>query len=368
MPALLTLPYEIRDAILVTVLFSSRPAPPDVATAALRRIEPLPRDQSRYAAWPFGLRHTRFERTDYICNAYPLLLVNKQLSTETKSAVSRLTLTGLSYQLDVMFVHEHELWPTWLCIPSLAEQVDHVDVTFRIFEPNSNPDSRSAFLPGDGSPPQIYWCFYFLLEHFLLRGPLCPNHMETPKRNDTRQVSVRTINLNFAAGNAHLLSPTEGEFSYNSWWECQQRVRFGRNRQQDAEEPPKYIMRPEWLAEIVARQFLSLLSMGYHTAAYGAMIHERVGSVRFSVNGELQREIDIGARLASLSFGPDAGQTSYTTQTFGNLRGEDRLRAFWRWKERTVRKRKERGLPVPDSVVMPTPQELSRLQQAIPAE
>jgi hypothetical protein len=76
MPSLLIIPHEIRDAILETVLLSSRPAPPDVATAAQYRLEPVPRDQSQYAAWAYGPSHTRFERSDYVSNAYPLLLVN----------------------------------------------------------------------------------------------------------------------------------------------------------------------------------------------------------------------------------------------------------------------------------------------------
>lgn len=358
MPSLLTIPHEIRDAILETVLLSSRPAPPDVATAAQHRLEPVPRDRLQYAAWGYGSSHTRFERSDYVSNAYPLLLVNQQLSAETKSAVSRLTLAGLSYKLDVMFVQERELWPTWLCIPSLAQHVDYVDVTFRIFGPRT--DGTSAFAGGDGSPPQIYWCFYFLLEYFLTHGPIRPSLGATPKPNDNRQISVKTVNLNFVAGDSHLLPPTAEESYYKPRRHYQGRMPFGKEKQ--------YIIRPEWLALTINHPFLKLLSMGYHTAAYGGIIHERVGSVRFNVDGELLQEIDIGARLASLSFAPDAGHPRYTTQTFGHLSGEDRLRAFWRWKEKAVQKRKERGLSVPDSVVMPTPQELSRLQQAIHAE
>jgi hypothetical protein len=355
MPSLLTIPHEIRDAILETVLLSSRPAPPDVATAAEHRLEPLSCDRLRCAAWDYGPSHTRFERSDYVSNAYPLLLVNQQLSAETKSAVSRLTVAGLSYKLDVMFVQEREVWPTWLCIPSLAEQVDHVDVTFRIFETTRDTSDRSAFRGGNGSPPQIYWCFYFLLEHFLTHGPLCPGHGKTSKRNKNREVSVKTVNLNFVAGDTHLLPPTKEEVSYHSWWHPQRRMHFGGKRQQDDAEPPKYIIRPEWLAKTITGPFCSLLSMDYHTAAYGGMIHERMGSVRFNVDGELPWEVDIGARLASLSFAPTAGHTWYTNQTFGHVAGEDRLRAFWRWKEGAVRKRKERGLPVPDPVAMPAP-------------
>lgn len=92
------------------------------------------------------------------------------------------------------------------------------------------------------------------------------------------------------------------------------------------------------------------------------MIYERMGSIRFTVDGELLREIDIGARLSSLSFFPDPGYTWHTTRTFGHVDGKDRLRAFWCWKEEAVRKRKERGLPVPDPVVMLDSQELARLK------
>lgn len=266
MPSLLNLPHEIRDAILEIVLLSSRPAPSGVVTAAEHRLEPLSDDQLRYEAWGYGSSHTRFARSDYVSNACPLLLINHQLFAETKSVISRLASACLSYKLDVIFVDDHELWPTWLCIPSLAKQVNHVDVTLRVFDTKGDVSERDAFRGGDGSPPQIYWCFYFLLEHFLTHGPLCPDPYQTSKRTKDREVSVKTLTLNFVAENTHLLPATKDELSRSSFLRAPPRIYLESQSQQDDTEPPRSVIQPEWLAQNITHAFEILVLMDYYTA------------------------------------------------------------------------------------------------------
>jgi len=83
-------------------------------------------------------------------------------------------------------------------------------------------------------------------------------------------------------------------------------------------------------------------SMDYHTAGYGMIIYERIGTIQICVNGVLNKEFDLGKMLADLRFGEQ-------TDTFGNIwPREERLPYFWRWKKAALRKRREAGLPVID--------------------
>jgi hypothetical protein len=53
--------------------------------------------------------------------------------------------------------------------------------------------------------------------------------------------------------------------------------------------------------------------MGYHTASYGAILYERIGAVRFSMNGELYTTIDLGTMLQDM-------EKTHEGDTFGIFR------------------------------------------------
>jgi len=155
MPSLLSLPREIRDIIIELVLSSAREAPRDFAAAEPTRstsenpgrkppyqgpfldVNPVPLAiRTRLSPWYRRLllggskaaknsttsasksnawttyactNLVRFEKPIYISNSFPLLLVNRQLSSETASALAR---QPLPYELDVVFFNDTELWPT----------------------------------------------------------------------------------------------------------------------------------------------------------------------------------------------------------------------------------------------------------------
>ena len=113
--------------------------------------------------------------------------------------MTRLFPHGMKYKLDVMFVGEKQLWPTWLQVPGFSKQVDTVDVTVRIFGRSIRP-GRSPFICGDGSPPQMVWVFYWLMEHFLNFGVANGGGVERDHHGRKIEISAKNINLDFISG------------------------------------------------------------------------------------------------------------------------------------------------------------------------
>ena len=330
---LLTIPPEIRDIIIETTLLSSRP--PDVATAALapsrqaavKTWDPHDFRNNPFLAWDYGLYNVKFakSRAYTTSNALPLLLTNHQLNAEAHSAIARLDDKVRRYELDVMVVNERELWPTWTCVPVLTRHVEQVNVTFRLYASQSHESGYYALKPGDGSPPSLLWCFYFILEHFLKRGP--GGTFGIGEKD--KEICVKVINVAFAAGEGQQILQERP-----SWQRVYKGAKVGTGR----------IMQPLWIAQMISDPLSSLLCMNYHTAEYGAILHERVGTIRVSVAGELLIELNIARVLAELAW-YDAGST------FGHIPREKRLSVFWKWKKDAVKLRYERGLPVEENNV-----------------
>ncbi|KAF2801804.1 uncharacterized protein BDZ99DRAFT_469329 [Mytilinidion resinicola] len=317
MSPLLSLPRELRDTIIDRVLSSARLAPPTISSAESNRCAPPsyegPQDPG-FDSWPYGQSHVRFEQPAYISNSYPLFLTNHQLAAETASALRRLS---LPYELDVMQVDEAELWPTWLSVPVLTSKLDVVNVTFRA---TGFAKKRSMWKRGCGAPPYMLWCFYYLLEHVLKRGPVG----KTSASWD-REVSIKTLNLNFV-GNNHV-SPGDPSDSRD--------IKYTYSADPD-ENTNNMDLRPEWVADFLDSELWGLLGMGNSGAAYGKILHERVGSIQFMVNGETKENLNLTNILHELN-------PTSKHDTFGHVAPEERLSAFWKWKEETARKRMELG-------------------------
>jgi hypothetical protein len=270
----------------------------------------------------------------------------------------------MKYKLDVMFVNEQQLWPTWLQVPRFSKQVDTVDVTVRIFGRNASRGT-SAFICGDGSPPQIAWVFYWLLEHFLDFGVANAAGFEEgqPHRSEI-EVSVKNIVLNFVSGESDVV-PANTEDLEAKWW-ARQRLRWFERFEEPQSQSDEALlsdgqplrMHPKWLAQFVGRDIASLPRMGYHNAAYGAIVHERIGCVKVYSEGELVNEVNPGAILAAMVEKPVQGSDWHSTGTFGNLGGDCRLLTFWNWKYQTVRQRQRLGLPLVGPILWPTLDEL----------
>jgi hypothetical protein len=328
MPSLLNLPRELRDHIIELVLITELSPPAGPSSAASQNRTAI--QDVKQAAWDYGPTHVMYEaQPDYVTTSLPLLLVNRQLSAETKAALQRLPLT---YGLDVMFVNEQELLPTWLCVPALSDRVDHVVATFRAFN-TADAKGRSGFMGGDGGPPEILWCFYSLLERFLKCGPVGDQGKpDSPDRN----ITIQVLTLDFVTPpDINTLDTTPEKLDY---W------RYTRRRRErirsSANGLPMSVVRPEWLAEFIMRDIYGLLAMGYHTAAYGGILYERIGVIRICVDGNLKAEMELGEILPTM-------RREDPSHTFGHIYPHElRLPAFYEWKKRALEKRREAGLPV----------------------
>jgi hypothetical protein len=119
MPTLLYIPRELRDAILDYAVLGGHPAPRTVAAIEAQDRRPL---SGRHSSNVFYTPNSATPR------ATPLLLTCRQLNDETKSLLKR---TGIKYELDVKFVYENYLVPTWVHVPILTHHVEHVHATFQ---------------------------------------------------------------------------------------------------------------------------------------------------------------------------------------------------------------------------------------------
>ncbi|KAJ5408740.1 hypothetical protein N7509_002623 [Penicillium cosmopolitanum] len=109
--------------------------------------------------------------------ARALLLVNLQISAETKAVLSR---CRVSYILDVGIVQGRYLWPTWLAVPILSNCIDKLTVNLRVFgSATSATRHYNAFRDTEsqtnGNPPPFARMLYSLLERILKRGPSFPS-------------------------------------------------------------------------------------------------------------------------------------------------------------------------------------------------
>jgi hypothetical protein len=310
---LLALPREIRDEIIALVLASTRDGYSSIEEAEPTRATKENPDNVPFLSLGFGRGRTHFEQPFYTTNSLPLLLVNHQISSEAASAIARLSTHPISYELDVMFVNEVEIWPTWLRVPVLAKQLEDVNVTIRTLgTPYFNP-RYDQWRRGNGGPSQLVWCFYYLLEHVIRRGCL-----PYTSSSLVYQVSIISLNLNFVGLTGE---PCEDNDRYSSI-------------------SGERVLRPAFVADFLKDHIQQLLQMNYDTAEYGGILYERIGKIRISVNGEQQDVFDMGEILSKLSYHDHR-------LTFGHICDHgQRLPVFWEWKNEAYKKREERGLPV----------------------
>ncbi|KAF2498236.1 hypothetical protein BU16DRAFT_615311 [Lophium mytilinum] len=333
MPSLLSIPQELRDNIIELVLSSARLAPPTISSAETTRCTPATSGESGspdsgFMSWPYGPSHVWLEKSVYRSNSYPLSLTNHQLADETAAALRRLSLLSLRYELDVMIANERDLLPTWLSVPVLATKLDVVNVTFRAMG-LEDEHKRSAWKSGCTGPPVIMWCFYYLLEHVLKRGPVG----QTSSSRD-REVSIKVLDLDFVGNNDY---PT-GEGTRDELRDPYSNYFKYAHSAGPHETKKTKSLRPEWLADYLDADIWNLLSMGSSTADYGKILHERIVTIRFRVNGKIKGSLDIAHILHGLN--PET-----PNHTFGRLPHNERLPALWKWKEETTRKRMELGFP-----------------------
>jgi hypothetical protein len=329
---LLSLPRELRDQIITLVLKHRYPSPQTTAEVEDQtRISLRSVDENILGGSAFYLG----DASSYIPNAAGLLLASRQIRSETQDALNRL---DLAYELEVKFVNERYLAPTWTLIPTQTKHYKRVQVCFQSMGAWQEPMLPSNFLQsnpwmtGCGGPPPYVWLFYNTLMHFLTYGIDAPQATATPGI-----ISVERLELNFIdPEETHLLPPEDDAMSI--WRARLEPARRSRRRSrrsrcsQNVERPE--LLRPEWLARDLAQYIRSLFCMSYHTAAYASKFHGRIGYMVFKINGEVTDEIDVGQLLADLGF----------NDSFGGVAREHRVEAWISWKEEAQELRRKRGL------------------------
>jgi len=370
MATLLSIPEELRDQILEILLLSHRPIPPTHPSPSHPRQDPhiLTRSSVRSSVRSWNTTSVLYETHSPTPTATPLLLTNRTLHAQTRRVLARLYPHGPIYTLDVLFLNECLLIPTWLHIPSFSRHIHRVDVTFRIHG-SSHDDVRRGYVgfrSGDGAPPALTWAFYFLLEHFLDHGPVALRADQTPRCGPTAGLSVHEIRLDFLSSGACQDDTPE---SHRFW-----QIHHGRGH--NCEAPlPCLPMHPSWLAKFVRGFLPAMLVMSYHTAPYADIVLERVNLFTFIPLGGLEYHVRRYLAQAQVHTAPTPGRRGgegegegwwYTDATFGHLAPGCRVLTFWNWKFRAVERRRARGLEGVEGegqVIWPTAGELERVRR-----
>jgi hypothetical protein len=298
------LPQELRDKIL-TLAIEAPLSPPHT---------PAPNEDHQSSIDKYTLLHGGIK-------AMPTLLVNSQLHRETMAAINRLR-TKHCYDLDVMIVNEEELWPTWLSVPSVTNEVEKVRATFRYF--GTANQGVASFKEGCGGPPMITWAFYDLLTRFILG---IPGDWYTPSADKIlkHDVSIKLLELDVRSPDmpANMIAP---------------HVNYGSLQRLRKDNGVEYLMNPAFLATYIETHLWSLLEC--HTAEYGRMLYERIGTIKVYLDGELLKEWNIGNLLATLKLGRFIGTFEYPKPPQRNHK-----KLFRQWRKNAYNSRKQFGLP-----------------------
>lgn len=330
MPSLLTVPRELRDNILSNVVCAYRPAPTSISEISQQ-------DRKRVRRKRHGAEATYhlINPSHYRPNASPLLLTCKQLHAETRDILKR---NPLHYELDIKFLNERLFIPTWTFLPAASETVPSVRAVFQTvgtYEwPYPEPDKHARWTPPDiwrrygGEPCPYVWDLYHLLVHFLNWGPVPPGTSRTKRRITIGRLEIDCVDPE----DISLLPPKTV-----TDWERFQASLLHEQGVMDVHCPTE-MLRPEWLADRLGGLLKWLLGVNYCTAEYGKALYRRIGAIAISVTGEVVHELDLGQMLARLCF----------NNSFGNLQRETRLAVWQKWREGSVRRRRERGFKVVD--------------------
>ena len=390
METFLTLPQELRNSIIEYVVLHEKQPPKNPETAQDSRIKPpalLPKDFNvstfkGFVSHNYGPSHVLYEKKDsFVASSTALLCCSKSLNLQTKKVLDSLFSSsssekedydddhhGMIYKLDVMVVNETELWPTWLKVPALSHKIKRIDVNFRVFGFNKEASHHdtNAFEGGCCSGPmKIVWTFFFLLEHFVKSGPV-PFNSNDHTTDDNNIITVQQLNLDFQAGDeSNTLAGIDDSKRFQAQWQALQSSHSHGRRRQTTQDPT-ILIRPfaiheKWLAEMVFGDIYSIVNMSYHTALYGMLLYDHIGSITVTCkdSDNFKKELDLDAYLKPMTaHNTNDERSCYTTKTFGWIDGNCRVMTFWNWKWGVLNKRIEDGIShtsiEDDDVLWPT--------------
>jgi hypothetical protein len=188
------IPRELWDMIISPILSAERPAP-----ISISEIE----EHDRVSDGNNVCNRDPQEPAAYASNASSLLLTSKQICTDTLDFIKR-TLVPLCYKLDIKFLHEHFLVPTWTSNPVQSGRVHHLGVKIQslgTYERDINKlalNIRGAhndiWTRGSGGRCGYVWTFYSMLTRFLELGPRPVGHIHPDRVKST---TVDCLELDF---------------------------------------------------------------------------------------------------------------------------------------------------------------------------
>ena len=341
---------ELLDAILEHVLLDQRAPPESIESVADLR-QPLSRtnDRGQPRVYLVG---------GCTANATGIQSTSRALAVATKAAVGRLSAAHkLTFVVDVMFVYERELWVTWLSLPIVTRHIDTLNVTLRVAA--NGHKSREWVDKSTGEVYQVIselqhdvtgvplfvWKFSHLLLSFLTRGPpldLAERKLVVPPPD--KHLTMTRININVKALDNTRLAP-ESTSSRRQWLRARPGSYQPVETREDVLELHKLVMRPEWMAEILAGHHGMDALLQLEDPAPGFAVYGHVGeSISFFVDGEQFKRFDISRNFSGLF--PPESDSSYYSSGFWEFSAEERPVKFRAWWKETLLQRTRLGFPM----------------------
>ena len=271
-------------------------------------------------------------------NAHALLRTCRQLRAETRDAIAHFGPPRYDICLDI---HEESLIrPTWTRLPFRTSRVGtlHVTVRFRAAPDGGHARSESGVFNGETG--NLALRFWSLLSQFLAVGavPQDPGPGDTYGQPPQRCVLVDHLIIDAQTPTADDLPPGVQVSWFKTErkrWKVNELLASGQDiRTAQRTHARKYVvMHPRHLCGYVQAHVEHMIDMPNTRPLCGSFLYERVGSVRFRVDGRpiWKDNADLAARLAQL---PTLRQWIWQEDT------------HWKeWWMRIVRWREDAGLP-----------------------
>ena len=286
MPSLLTIPRELRDQISLYVLNAETNAAPSLDQTFDDFISPrVVYNEPRLASWSNLFLHCP---NDTVSNASNLLLVNRQLHSETRENIKRIAEgeEGTIYNLDVVLVDEFLPVLTWTRVPYLTKRIDRLNATFRIAgkfdwgkERHRNAEGQrvdgaytafgryKGFKIGNGAGPALSWQVYGMLERVLRVGPM----QRRGCSNEHHHVVVKVLNVDIETPPGVDASRFGGPIG-------------GSSRRRDVRGD--HVLDPEFLVNFIGGNMGGLLySENREWFKYGQMLYEHMDDIVLCKDG-----------------------------------------------------------------------------------
>jgi hypothetical protein len=306
MPGLLSIPVEVREQILANVILEERKQP---TFGSLVTSTMVPRRE--------------------VANVTSLLLTSHRLYHETRALLKRLFPNGVTYKLDIIFVNNKTIRPTWLHVPAFTRWIENLEISVRCYD-FSVPEAQNLHCTGQDA---MLWCFCFLLEFIIMlgaelafswtnsitaatgprAGPGSPHH------------AIGIVKFNFTPGHRER-SRTEGYTRY-----------------------VHRLIDPQECCLRAWNHIYTILQMKGRHLFHGGLFHATIDRFQFRCCNEQVGEIDVGAHLATL----DRRLSPRECNCEQCVRSACLL-MFWTEKYRAVQRRRKLGMTLTDYVLWPS--------------